>query len=50
VVAPLIGSFLLAEISPVAPGITGSILMVGVATYTWHRILFVPDLECEEYD
>jgi DHA1 family tetracycline resistance protein-like MFS transporter len=50
VVAPLIGSFLLAEISPVAPGITGAILMVGVAVYTWHRILFVPDLECEEYE
>jgi DHA1 family tetracycline resistance protein-like MFS transporter len=50
VVAPLIGSFLLAEISPVAPGITGSVLMVGVAVYNWHRILFVPDLECEEHD
>ncbi len=50
VVAPLIGSFLLAEISPVAPGITGSVLMIGVAVYTWHRILFVPNLECEEYE
>ncbi|MFO8036706.1 MAG: MFS transporter [Anaerolineales bacterium] len=48
VVSPLIGSFLLAEISPAAPGIVGSLLMVGVAVYTWQRILYVPDLECAQ--
>ena len=47
VIAPLIGSFLLAEISPAAPGVAGALLMVGVALLTWRRILNTPDLECE---
>jgi DHA1 family tetracycline resistance protein-like MFS transporter len=46
VISPLIGSFLLAEISPAAPGIVGALLMVGVAIYTGQRILNVPDLDC----
>ncbi len=48
VISPLIGSFLLAQISPAAPGVVGAILMVGVAILTWTRILNVPDLECED--
>jgi DHA1 family tetracycline resistance protein-like MFS transporter len=48
VVSPLVGSFLLAQISPAAPGVVGAVLMVGVAIITWTRILNVPDLECEE--
>ena len=48
VIAPLLGSFLLAQISPAAPGIVGALLMVGVALVTWTRILTVPDLECEQ--
>jgi len=47
VIAPLIGSFLLAQISPAAPGVVGALLMVGVALITWSRILPVPDLDCE---
>lgn len=46
VIAPLIGSFLLAQISPTAPGIAGAILMVGAALITWRQILLVPDLDC----
>lgn len=46
VIAPLIGSFLLAEISPAAPGVAGAILMVAAALLTWRRILHVPDLDC----
>jgi DHA1 family tetracycline resistance protein-like MFS transporter len=48
VIAPLLGSFLLAQISPAAPGIIGALLMVGVALITWTKILTVPDLECEQ--
>ncbi len=47
VVSPLVGSFLLAEISPAAPGVVGSLLMIGTVIYSWQRILNVPDLECE---
>ena len=47
VIAPLIGSFLLAQISPAAPGVLGAILMVGAVLLTWTRILTVPDLDCE---
>ena len=43
VIAPLIGSFLLAQISPAAPGIAGALLMVVVVLITWRRILNVPD-------
>ena len=47
VVSPLIGSFLLAQISPSAPGVAGALLMVGVVYITWTRILHVPDLDCD---
>lgn len=45
--SPLIGSVLLAELAPAAPGIAGALLMVGVVYFTWKRILHVPDLDCE---
>jgi MFS family permease len=48
VVAPLIGSFLLAEISLAGPGVVGALLMIGVVLITWTRILFVPELDCEQ--
>jgi DHA1 family tetracycline resistance protein-like MFS transporter len=47
VVAPLIGSFLLGQISPAAPGVVGALLMVGVALITWRQILPVPDEDCD---
>jgi DHA1 family tetracycline resistance protein-like MFS transporter len=47
VVAPLIGSFLLAEISPAGPGVVGALLMLGVVLITWKQILYVPDIDCE---
>jgi DHA1 family tetracycline resistance protein-like MFS transporter len=47
VISPLIGSFLLAEISPAAPGVVGALLMVVVVFITWTQILTVPDLDCE---
>jgi len=48
VVSPLIGSFLLAEISPAGPGLAGAFLMVSVVIITWQQILNVPDFECEK--
>ena len=45
---PLIGAFLLAQISPAAPGVMGALLMVGVAIFTWGQILNVPDLDCAQ--
>ena len=50
VIAPLIGSFLLAEISPAAPGVAGALLMIGAIYITWRQILNVPDLDCEIED
>ncbi len=47
VIAPLIGSFLLAQISPAAPGVLGALLMIGVVLITWIQILPTPDLDCE---
>lgn len=47
VVSPLIGSFLLAEISPAAPGVVGALLMIVVALITWTQILTTPDLDCD---
>jgi DHA1 family tetracycline resistance protein-like MFS transporter len=46
VIAPLIGSFLLGQISPAAPGIVGALLMIGAALITWTQILKVPDRDC----
>ena len=48
VIAPVLGSFLLAQISPAAPGIVGALLMIGVIGITWTRILNVPDLDCTQ--
>ncbi|MBS3753504.1 MAG: MFS transporter [Anaerolineales bacterium] len=48
VVSPLIGSFLLAEISPAGPGVAGAFLMISAVIITWQQILNVPDLDCEK--
>jgi DHA1 family tetracycline resistance protein-like MFS transporter len=50
VVSPLLGSLLLAELAPAAPGIAGALLMVGVVYFTWDQILHVPDIDCEPVD
>jgi DHA1 family tetracycline resistance protein-like MFS transporter len=47
VISPLIGAFLLGQISPAAPGVVGAVLIVGVAIYTWFKILPVPDQDCD---
>jgi DHA1 family tetracycline resistance protein-like MFS transporter len=46
VVSPVIGAFLLANLSPAAPGILASLLMLAVIPFIWRRVLFVPDLSC----
>jgi DHA1 family tetracycline resistance protein-like MFS transporter len=46
VVAPIVGAFLLERVSPAAPGVLGSVLMMFVALFVWRRVLFVPDAEC----
>lgn len=48
VVSPLIGSFLLAEISPAGPGVAGAFLMISAVIITWQQILNVPDFDCEK--
>ncbi len=48
VVAPITGAFLLDNVSPMAPGILGAVLMAGLIPFTWRRVLFVPDLSCPE--
>jgi DHA1 family tetracycline resistance protein-like MFS transporter len=46
VVAPVIGGFLLDEVSAAGPGILGVLLLIGLIPYLWRRVLFVPDLAC----
>ena len=46
VVAPIVGGFLIGNVSVAGPGILGALLMAWLISYTWRRILFVPDLEC----
>jgi DHA1 family tetracycline resistance protein-like MFS transporter len=46
VVSPIVGAFLLDNLSPAAPGILASMLMLAVIRFVWRRILFVPDLSC----
>jgi len=50
VVSPLIGSFLLAEISPAGPGVAGALLMVVAVFITWKLIYQTPDGDCEVED
>ena len=46
IVSPVVGGFLLGNVSTAAPGLLGALLMAWLISYTWRRILFVPDLEC----
>jgi DHA1 family tetracycline resistance protein-like MFS transporter len=47
VIAPVIGSFLLGQISPAAPGVFGALLMIGVVLIAWKQILPVPAADCD---
>jgi DHA1 family tetracycline resistance protein-like MFS transporter len=48
VVSPIMGGFLLDSVSVAAPGVLGALLMGWSISYTWRRVLFVPDLVCPE--
>jgi DHA1 family tetracycline resistance protein-like MFS transporter len=48
VVSPIVGAFLLDNVSTTAPGILGALLMAWLIYYTWRQVLFVPDLVCPE--
>jgi len=46
VASPVVGGFLIGQVSTAAPGVVGAVLMAGLALYAYRRILFVPDLTC----
>ena len=46
VVSPIVGAFLLDNVGTAAPGILGALLMGWLISFTWRRVLFVPDLDC----
>lgn len=46
VVSPIVGGFLLDEVSPAGPGILGALLLIWLIPHIWRRVLFVPDLAC----
>jgi DHA1 family tetracycline resistance protein-like MFS transporter len=48
VISPIVGAFLLDNVGAAAPGVLGALLMAWLVSYTWRRVLFVPDLECPE--
>jgi DHA1 family tetracycline resistance protein-like MFS transporter len=48
VISPIVGAFLLDNVSAAAPGVLGALLMAWLVSYTWRRVLFVPDLACPE--
>ncbi|MBU0495098.1 MAG: MFS transporter [Chloroflexi bacterium] len=48
VISPVVGGFLLGQVSPAAPGILGAVLMAWLIVFIWWRVLHVPDLECPE--
>jgi DHA1 family tetracycline resistance protein-like MFS transporter len=48
VVSPIVGAFLLDNVSTAAPGVLGALLMSWLIYYTWRQVLFVPDLVCPE--
>jgi DHA1 family tetracycline resistance protein-like MFS transporter len=48
VVAPIVGAFLLDNISTTAPGVLGTLVMVWVISFIWRQVLFVPDPACPE--
>jgi hypothetical protein len=48
VIAPVLGAFLLDNVSTAAPGVLGAGLMGWLVLYSWQKVLDVPDLECPE--
>jgi DHA1 family tetracycline resistance protein-like MFS transporter len=48
VISPIVGAFLLDNVGAAAPGVLGALLMAWLVSYTWRRVLFVPDLACPE--
>jgi len=48
VISPVVGGFLLDNLSPAAPGLVSGLLMAGVVYYTWQRVLSVSDVDCPE--
>ena len=45
-VSPIVGAFLLDNVGTVAPGVLGALLMAWLISFTWRRVLFVPDPDC----
>jgi len=48
VAAPTVGGLLLGRVGAPGPGVLGALLMAWLVSYTWRRVLFVPDLACPE--
>jgi DHA1 family tetracycline resistance protein-like MFS transporter len=48
VIAPVLGGFLLGNVSTAAPGVLGALLMTWLASYVWRRIYLTPTLGCPE--
>jgi DHA1 family tetracycline resistance protein-like MFS transporter len=46
IVSPVVGAFLIDNVSTAAPGIVAAALMLLVIPLVWMRVLFVPDLDC----
>jgi DHA1 family tetracycline resistance protein-like MFS transporter len=46
IVSPVVGAFLLDNLSTAAPGILASVLMLFLIPFVWRWMLFVPDLAC----
>ncbi len=46
IVSPIVGAFLLDNVSTAAPGILAFVLMLFLIPFVWRRVLFVPDLSC----
>jgi DHA1 family tetracycline resistance protein-like MFS transporter len=46
IASPVVGAFLLDNVSTAAPGVLASVLMLFLVPFVWRRVLLVPDLAC----
>jgi DHA1 family tetracycline resistance protein-like MFS transporter len=46
VISPVVGAFLLDNVSPAAPGLVGALLLAALVPFVWRRVVIVPDTSC----
>jgi DHA1 family tetracycline resistance protein-like MFS transporter len=48
IVSPILAGSLMQTVGTFAPGVLGGLVMLGLSSFIWLRVLFVPDMSCPD--